>query len=282
MLDALLLLGGDFVYYSLTIANNNEYADGILNTYDTWHLFPSERPSFKPPKFKMSTIDIPGRNGLLDVSTSLTKVPTYGNRTGSFEFIIDPESPYTWSDTYSKVANCIHGQEKLVSLEDDSAYWYEGRLWVNDFLSDKKWSSITINYSMVPYKKSKWTTIDEWQVDPFDLDVPISTFFKDLVVDSDDWTDILNTRTMMERRYRQEMVGQGAVVPTVIVNSNDGNGLDISSHNLELDKLYTGHLPDGRNKVNDIIFSMFNPDNIIRFSAKGHGTVSIEYNVRSL
>ena len=38
-------------------------------------------------------------------------------------------------------------------LEDDPEYYYEGRFSVNSWKSDKTHSSITINYSVAPYKK---------------------------------------------------------------------------------------------------------------------------------
>lgn len=269
------------MYYSLTIADSTS----SINTYDDWYMAPTSRPSFSPPSFDMQTVTIPGRNGLLDVTTSLTKFPTFGNRNGSFEFLIHPESPMTWYETYSKVANYLHGQTKKVSLEDDSAYWYKGRFWLDNFRSNEHYSTITISYSVEPYKKSKWTTLEDWDVDPFDLadGNHISDWYKDLKsLFSDSWTQVFNSIDRFDDRYRQEMIGQNVFSPTIIVDSNDGNGLDIWFENAELEIQYITHFSDGKTVDNNIIFSMLNPNNALRIAVKGIGTISIEYNISSL
>ena len=96
------------MYYSLTITDNTS----SINTYDDWYIVPTSRPSFSPPSFDIKTVSIPGRNGLLDVTTALTKFPTFGNRTGNFEFLIHPDSPLTWYETYQKVSNYLYKTSK--------------------------------------------------------------------------------------------------------------------------------------------------------------------------
>ena len=268
------------MYYSLTIADWKI----SVNTYDDWYLVPTSRPYFAPPEFKSTTIEIPGRNGLIDVATSLTKFPTFGNRNGTIEFLIHPDSPYTWYETYQKVANYLHGQTKQISLEDDPAYWYEGRLTVDSFKSDKKYSTITIRYDLQPYKKSKWTTLEAWTIDPFHLPdgKVVSDYFKNLTVSSDDYEEVFDTISQFDDSRRQEMVGQAETIPNIIVSGTSGNGIDIFFINEELDIRYTGHLAEGSNINPDIIFSMYHPNNFMRLAANGQGNVSIEYNIRSL
>lgn len=266
------------MYYSLTIADPKI----TQNTYDSWYLVPMNRPFIAPPDFKSETVSIPGKNGDLDLSTSLTKIPTFGNRKGSFKFIIHPDSPYTWVETYQKVLNCLHGQTKLVSLEDDPAYWYEGRLSVSKFESLEKYSTITIEHDLQPYKKSKWLTTETWDVIPFrNVYAQPYNWFRDLAVNSAEYIVIFDSLASFDGDYRQEMIGQGAVVPTFIVTS-DGNGMDIAYTNEELGINYQVRLPDGRTSDPNIIFSMTYPNNFIRLRAKGYGTISIEYNIRSL
>lgn len=269
------------MYYSLTIADNTS----SINTYDDWYIVPTSRPSFSTPSFDIKTVSIPGRNGLLDVTTALTKFPTFGNRTGNFEFLIHPDSPLTWYETYQKVSNYLHGQTKKISLEDDPAYWYEGRFWVTDFKSGEHYSTISVDYNVEPYKKSKWTTLEEWDEDPFDLapSVSISDWFKDLQsLFSDTWTQVFNSVERFDDRYRQEMIGRAVFSPKLIIESNDGNGLDIWFENDEMEIQYINHFSDGAITDSNIIFSMQHPNNGIRLAIKGIGKVSIEYNIKSL
>lgn len=58
------------------------------NTWDDWHLVSTSRPVFNPPAQKVKTIDIPGGDGVIDLSQALTGYPVFQNRTGSFEFIV--------------------------------------------------------------------------------------------------------------------------------------------------------------------------------------------------
>ena len=124
------------MYHSVTFGNKN--------TWDNWHIVPSSRPVFNPPKQKVNTLDIQGGNGIIDLSESLTGYPVYNNREGSFEFIVMNDYK-PWQETYSDIADYIHGQKMRAVLEDDPQYYYEGRFSVNSWKSDKDWSKITID-----------------------------------------------------------------------------------------------------------------------------------------
>ena len=70
--------GGFKLYHSITF--------GDKNTWDDWRLVPASRPLFNPPAQKVKTLDIPGGDGVIDLSQALTGYPVYQNRTGSIEF----------------------------------------------------------------------------------------------------------------------------------------------------------------------------------------------------
>ena len=98
------------MYHSITF--------GEKNTWDDWHLVPTSRPVFHPPAQKVKTIDVPGGDGVIDLSRALTGYPVYQNRTGSFEFIVpngfEPweagrieQTP--WHSVYSDIMDYLHG-----------------------------------------------------------------------------------------------------------------------------------------------------------------------------
>ena len=134
------------MYHSITF--------GEKNTWDDWHLVPTSLPVFNPPAQKVKTIDIPGGDGVIDLSQALTGYPVFQNRTGSFEFIVpngfEPwesgrieQAP--WHSVYSEIMDYLHGQSLRAILEDDPEYFYEGRFTVNSWKSPKDWSRITID-----------------------------------------------------------------------------------------------------------------------------------------
>lgn len=139
-----------------TMASSNHFLNllprGCYNTWDDFHLIPTSRPIISPPSVKTNTIDLPGGNGVLDLSYSLTKCPLYENRTGSLEFIVDPDRD-TWINVYQKLSNYLDGRYRYMTLEDDPYWVYEGKFMVNDWQSDEHWSTITIDYDVKPYKR---------------------------------------------------------------------------------------------------------------------------------
>lgn len=146
------------MYHSITF--------GDMNTFDEWHLFSPIIPIVAPPSPKTRYVDILGRSGSLDYTEALTKIPTYSDREGSWEFIIlnpgdvdqytieDEESyRYDFDDLYSDILLKLHGKHfDRIVLEDDPDYAYQGRVWISNAQRSKDWNSITINYKLNPFK----------------------------------------------------------------------------------------------------------------------------------
>lgn len=145
------------MYHSITF--------GDKNTWEDWHLVPTSRPLFNPPTVKKKTLDIPGGDGVLDLTESLTGYPVYNNREGSIEFLVLNSychlinSDEEWQDTYSKIMDYLHGRYMSAMLEDDEDYYYEGRFTVDSWKSEKNNSKIVIGYSVKPYKMFRYTSL---------------------------------------------------------------------------------------------------------------------------
>ena len=140
------------------------------NTWDNWHLVPTSRPVINPPSVHTHYIDIPGADGFIDLTDTLTGGPTFGDRTGSIEFmiindydvsslgvtpILDPDDHpiwYNFNRIYSEIMAYLHGKRRLLSLDDDPDHFYSGRLSVNSIKSDQDRSIITIDYKLSPYR----------------------------------------------------------------------------------------------------------------------------------
>ncbi len=136
--------------------------DGIVkNTWEDWCLAPSSRPAIMPPSIQDFGFEIEGHNGLVDFSDDIFAVHPLKNRVGTIEFVIDHENEkyVSWFDTYSMIANFLHGKNGKVILSDDPAYYYEGRFTVSDFKSASDWSKISIGYDLRPYKYNTISTL---------------------------------------------------------------------------------------------------------------------------
>ena len=140
------------------------------HTWEDWHLIPSSRPTFAAPELKERVIDIPGADGVIDLTDAFANTPIYQNRQGSFEFIVMNDFG-DWQTRYSEIMNLIHGRRvKVFPVDDDPAYFYLGRVVVNEWKSEPINSIITIDYSLDPYKYLRWSSMVPWLWDPFNFE----------------------------------------------------------------------------------------------------------------
>lgn len=269
------------MYHSITFGSKNTWDNwgsvltskpaGSRNTWEDWHLMPSSRPVFNPPKPKLTTIDIPGGDGFIDLSESLTKYPLYNNREGSIEFIVS-NGFKPWNILYSEIANYLHGKVLRAILEDDPQYYYEGRFSINkwDSKNDGTWSVITIDYNVKPYKIFNELSNEPWLWDPFNFETgAIREKISDITVSS-------NTTTWFDLTG---LIGRMPIIPTFIVNPASDRTITMTVINKELDinSLEKTFNESKKYKFGDVVLSEINDGNEIKLGFKGYGTVSLEY-----
>ena len=144
-----------------------------FDTYENWHLIPTTRPVINPPGVKTNFVDVPGADGHLDLTDLLTGYPFYESRTGSIEFAVEPNSGEYWSGIYANIMRAIHGRKGKMTLDDDLAFYYEGRFSISSWKSDKNYSIVTVDYDVDSYKLELWSSIEDWLWDPFDFEQSI-------------------------------------------------------------------------------------------------------------
>ena len=232
------------MYHSITF--------GSKNTWDDWFLIPSSRPVFNPPKLKTYYVDIPGADGHLDMTESLTGEPRYENREGSLKFIVD-NGHREWHDLYSEIMDYIHGRTMRAILEDDPRHYYEGRFTVDAWNSSPNNSTITIKYSVHPYKMERYSSLDDWEWDTLNFEIDIIREYQELVVDDYRKLEIPGTRK--------------SVIPAFVVKSVDDESLSVRFNGV------TYNLPDGTSRIPNIV--MKDGLNLLEFY--GRGTVSVDY-----
>ena len=95
------------------------------HTANDWGLIMSDKVIGMPsPRIKK--VDIPDRDGELDLSEVLRGRVSYGNRSLSFAFICTaPQS--TWSDLRAEISGFIHGKRLKIVDPDTPNHYYIGR-----------------------------------------------------------------------------------------------------------------------------------------------------------
>ena len=163
--------------HSITFGDGHLYPPGHpyegqfmgVNTWISWHLIPTSRPTVAQAGYSTNFVEIPGRKmGPIDLSDYLTGGPLYTSRSGSFEFIVANDYEY-WEDLRVKIVKFLHGKTMKMCLADDPNYCYAGKFTFNEWRSESWNSKVVINYAVSPYKMP--ITVDElWKWDPFNFD----------------------------------------------------------------------------------------------------------------
>lgn len=279
-------------------ANAGEIVD-CRHTWNDWHILSSPRPVFAPPEVKTNFIEVPGGHGGLDLTESLTKYPTYKNRTGSFQFLVmndymkDGQIVYEsntqgrWAERYSEIMEYLHGRQLYAVLDDDPDWFYQGRFAVENWdSSGDTWSIITIKYEVNPFKWNKYSSTSEWFWDPFNFETGViwDAACKDIHIDSpDEFEKILIPSYILDKKSMSSFFGGVAISPTVIFTPPSGSidkGVDIRFINRYLGIDITQHFRAEVTPAPDFIF--YGQTEPYEMYFKGVGTVSIDFRVGRL
>lgn len=133
------------------------------NTYSDWMLAIDGTPRIALPKPKTQTVDIPGMDGVLDISNSLRigGGPIFQNREGSFSFYFLDMSYYGLTDwdkyvsakknIIKQIIETVHGRFLNIETTDEPGVIYHGRFTVDGIENGDPAEKITISYSLQPY-----------------------------------------------------------------------------------------------------------------------------------
>lgn len=255
------------MYHSVTFGNKNSWED--------WCLIPETEPIIVPPTQKTNYLDIPGASGSLDMSEALTGYPIYNNREGSLNFILMndkgvlvPEcNPLKLRQLASNIMNYLHGREMKMILEDDRAYYYEGRFAVESIDPDQNFSKITIKYNVKPYKMTVFGSIDNWVWDTFNFQTGVIT---------SEFSNIPVTTEWKQLMIQDTTIGSAPIVPELTVSSLNGQGVYIRFINNTLGIDETKLFQNGTTTDDD--FVMYGNEVTFYYRVSSNtGTLTINY-----
>lgn len=147
------------------MSNYPDYPDNrlIVNNVDlstNFQLVLLDGYVLSPPEPKLYTVDIPGGNGVIDLTESLTGDTLYSNRKQSFTFsLIDPVD---FEDVKTALSNFLHGKSYDYVITMDPDYTYHGRFTVSSYnhasYGDGILGTIQIDIDADPYKMKPLVT----------------------------------------------------------------------------------------------------------------------------
>ncbi len=129
---------------------------GDFHSYRDFSLILSQK-IIGTPSPKTETIDIPGGDGVLDL-TEFFGETKYNNRNLSFEFSsIVPQSDFM--NQFSHIQDALHGQKMQIVLDDAPEWYYIGRISVSEWKAEKAVGKLTIDCDCEPYRAKLSETV---------------------------------------------------------------------------------------------------------------------------
>lgn len=109
------------------------------------------------PEPKRELEDIPGMDGVLDVSYEATGDMKFNNRNLTFDFAMIDYSK-NWEDRFSEIINAIHGKNMDIYLDPNTDWYWEAFCTVEEPKTERNKATIRVVCDAYPYKKRKEET----------------------------------------------------------------------------------------------------------------------------
>ena len=223
-----------------------------IHTINDLQLLPTAKFAASPPEVQTYYVEIPGVDGLLDLTESMDGTVHYKNRPLPMPCkCIAPREE--WSAIYDRILNAVHGRRVQIFLDDDPNYFYRGRVSVEPPDLQKKQWYVNLSADVEPYKYERYESTGEWLWDPFIFATDIARDYGELAVDG-----------------KTEYTIAGSVMPVspaFVVESADGSGISVTVGGS------TYQLPDGTSEITG--FKITGDDAVFLF--EGSGNVSIVF-----
>lgn len=102
-----------------------------------------------PAVLRTSYIQVPGADGSLDLTDALGTV-NYDDRELSWTFALYPGD--NWAERRQKVNNALNGLSCKITLDDESGWYYSGRVEVTEQATDKLLRTIAVKAICRPWR----------------------------------------------------------------------------------------------------------------------------------
>lgn len=230
-----------------------------FHTFDDWNLYVTNTDCIGEPKQYTRYIEVPGRNGLLDLSEAIAGRQVYTSREIKIK-LAGPKEKTSWSAAISAFRNRINGKVCRFTFDDDKAYYWRGRVKIKDFSSVLDLGTLTLDIpSADPYKYSLTSSVEPWLWDPFNFETDYITYIGAITVNGTETVTIPH--------------GHMATCPELVVSDKTS-----STFTVEADSV-TYTLVTGTNKIPSI---MVGGDDDVELTFSGNAKVQIVYRSGSL
>lgn len=129
---------------------------GTKHSYDDFGLYLAD-VSVTPPEPWRFEVEVPARNGILDLTPALTSKTRYKNRTIALTF--NTVGACNYQQKLTEISNAIHGQRLNVIFDSDPLYHWDAFVIVDQQSSSEALGTFNITLNCYPYKLKNTPTV---------------------------------------------------------------------------------------------------------------------------
>ena len=191
--------------------------------------------SIEPPQLQTNYIEIPGRDGALDLTEALGKL-SYRNRTVKFSGLFNgPEDLF--HSVISEIMNRFDGRYIKAVFDPDREHYWTGRCTVTHEYIEKEVYGVTFTLIADPFKYGLYAADEDWLWDPFNFNTGVIRTYKNIAVN--------DTREVTVIGYDREV--------TPVITASAAMTLQVKKHGQALWDTYNltagENVPDGLNII---------------------------------
>lgn len=135
---------------------NGVYFGNIHSFYDLNLILAPFTPA--PAEPRVNFLEIPGRNGLLDLTEANGEVK-FNSREFVFVFSVASGDTLTFDERLSAVSNALNGLRCKITLDRDPDHYWQGRCVLSEYDQDKNIGQIEVTATVDPYKLKQNATV---------------------------------------------------------------------------------------------------------------------------
>ena len=122
---------------------------GTLHSYNDLHLI-LQKFDPGPAPARINMVPLRGASGAVDLTEALGIGVTYDTRTLKWTFAVIPGQ--SWPATRAAVSNAINGGSFQIKMDNETGYYYTGRVTVESYASDNLLKQINVTAICDPYR----------------------------------------------------------------------------------------------------------------------------------
>ena len=154
----------------------------FYHTFDDWGLYITNTDYIGEPKQYTRYIEVPGRNGLLDLSEAISGRQIYTSREIKIN-LAGHRDKTDWDGVISAFRNDINGKVCRLIFDNDPSHYWHGRIEIKDFSSVLNLGKFVIDVPTAdPYKYSLTSSAEPWLWDPFNFETDYVTYIGAITV----------------------------------------------------------------------------------------------------